>query len=469
MAGTREAGDAVDWDGETDVVVVGAGGAGLAAALTAATTGGGARVVLLEKDAGLACNSVIASGFLQAAGTRFQREAGVDDSPELMADDILGKNGGRSDRELTLALCRRAAEVVHWLADDVGVSIRFAPEAEWPGHSRPRMHGHPSASGLPIVAALRARIEALPAVRYADRAPGLGLVADDDGAVVGVVAGGPKGPRRIACGRVVLATGGFGADRRMLGEYIPDMADAPYIGARSNGGEGIRWGIAVGAAVGQMSGYQGFGYVVAESGARLHPGVMSGGGAMVNAAAERFEREDQGPSEMAAVVRRQSGSSAIAIWDGAIHETVAATNMMVESQQVGAVVRCPTVADLARRFDLDEHTLARTLAAYDRAVAVGRDPLGRQALPRRLLPPYFVARVTGALAHTQGGLRIDVRGRVLRPDGRPIPNLYAVGGTAAGLSGDTPDGYLPGNGLLTAYTLGRIAGEDAAASISGTG
>lgn len=455
----------MEWDRGADVVVVGGGGCGLMAAITAVTFARDVTVILLEKNSSVPPNSWIGGGMLQAAGTHFQRAAGVDDSPELMAEDILRKNHGKSDPELTLHLCRRSADVVHWFADDLGVPIEFAPETTWLGHSRPRMHAHPRRSGAPLVEALRERIARLPNLVYADHTPGRGLITDAQGAVVGVLASREGQVRRIEGRRVVLATGGFGASRDMLARSIPEMVDVPYLGSHSNTGEGIRWGMETGAAVEHITGYQGLGFAVPGTGTRLNPGLISAGGIMVNLAAERFEREDQGYSEWAAIVLRQPGGMAIAIWDEQIHRPIEWTSTMVASQRAGGIVRCPDLRELARHFGVDEERLTRTLMEYNRGVAEGRDRLGRELLTHQLVPTFYAAKVTGALAHTQGGLKIDFQGRVLRPDGSFIPNLYAGGGTAAGISGDTPDGYTSGNGLLTAYTLGRIVGEHIVVSL----
>jgi fumarate reductase flavoprotein subunit len=455
------------WDLHADVVVVGGGGAGLMVAIAAATFCGGVDVLLLEKDSRVAPNSAIGGGMLQAAGTRFQRAAGIADTPELMAEDILLKNRGQSEPALTLALCRRSAEVVHWFADDLGVPIELAPETHWLGHSRPRMHAHPRRSGAPLIDALRARSASLSKLTYSDGTPGCGLVTDEGGAVVGVLASHEGKSLRVCAERVVLVTGGFGANREMLSRYIPEVVDVPYLGTATNSGEGIQWGVEVGAAVEHMSGYQGLGFAVPGTGTRLNPGLVSAGGIMVNTAARRFEREDQGYSEWAGVLLRQPGRVAVAIWDEEIHRPIERTTTMVDSTRAGAIVMCRDIREVARHFKLDAGRLARTVTEYNRAVANGRDPLGRELLVHQLTPPFYAAWVTGALAHTQGGLRIDTFGRVLRGDGRPVPNLYAGGGTAAGLSGGTPDGYTSGNGLLVAYTLGRIIGEHVVGSLLG--
>jgi fumarate reductase flavoprotein subunit len=451
------------WHRPYDVAVVGAGACGLVAAATVAGLSARTSVLLLEKDARVRCNAQLAGGMIQAAGTRFQHAAAVhDDSPELMAEDILRKNHGRADPPLVIALCRQSADVVHWLADAVGVPIEFAPETHWIGHSRPRMHAHPTRSGAPLVEALRAHVRRLPNVTFLDPAPCLGIRADPHGRVTGVEVDYAARRAIIETPRVVLATGGFAAHRAMVARYIPEIADAPYIGSESNTGEGIAWGVALGAAVERMAAYQGLGFVVHGQGTRLNPGVVSAGGIMVDRTGRRFAREDQGYSEWAAIVLGQPGGVAVAIWDETIHERLRRTNTMVESERAGGIRRFESAAELARGFEMDPSVLARTLAEYEQSVADGHDRFGRTLLGHRLTPPLYAATVTGALAHTQGGLKIDIRGRVLRPDGTPITHLYAGGGTAAGISGDGADGYTSGNGLLMAFGLGRIIAESIA-------
>ena len=453
------------WDFETDIVVVGAGGCGTMAAILAATLAESANVILLEKDAHQTCSSSISSGLLQAAGTRYQQAAGIKDSPEIMAEDILRRNKNTSDPELTLAVCRKTAEVVHWFADYLGIEMELAPEVDWLGHSYPRMHSNPRRQGNVLVQALRDKASALPNVTYADKTPGQGLIPDDRGAVIGVLAGHPPNIQRIHCKRVVLAAGGFGANHEMLIRYIPEISDALYVGSSSHTGEALMWGEQLGAALEDMSGYQGHGTIISGYGTRITPGVIYDGGIVVDVNGRRFEREDQGYSEWAGIVLRQPEGIGIVIWDARIHRRIEFVESTIESTQAGAIDKFDNLENLAHRFGINPETLAHTVEDYNEGVRRGQDTLGRKLLTQPLSPPFYATKTTGALAHTQGGLKIDVHGRVLRKDHTPIPNLYAGGNSAAGLSGPDASGYSSGNGLLMAYTLGRIIGEHLAASL----
>lgn len=454
----------MDWDLETELVVVGAGGCGLMAAFVAAKLG--LDLVLLEKDARLGCNTDLASGSIAAWGTRFQEAAGIAGTPEQMAEDILRKNHGQADPAIVLELCRRSRDVVNLFVDDVGLELFLNTDAGRVGHSFLRMHNPKGKSGARITRALHEALTRFPNATFADRTPGAGLVTDASGAVIGVRAG-EHGEQKIGARKVILACDGFGANREMVRQYIPELADVECIGARGNTGDGIRWGLELGADAVHMHGHQGHGYVVPGYGTRIVPEVPLLGGVMINADGVRFDREDQGYSELAAVLLRQPGGVATMVFDQRIYDVALKNEHFRDSVEAGALKKADTLEGLAAAFKLDPARVRATFDEYDANARLGRDPLGRENFGQPLSPPYYGAQITGTLAHTQGGLRVDVHGRVLRTDGRVIPNLYAGGGTAAGVSGDGAAGYLSGNGLLTAFGFGLIAAEHAAAAIRG--
>jgi fumarate reductase flavoprotein subunit len=443
-------------DLSTDVVVVGGGACGLMAAYRAARHG--LEVVVLEKDRRLGCNAEIASGSLPAAGTRHQRTAGVEDSVDRMADDILAKNKGQADAAIVRMLCARSPEIIAIFEDELGVPLELNTDSSRFGFSALRLHNGPGRTGAPLIAALRRALESMANVTMADRTPGTGLIADDAGSVIGVEAG----TQRLGAGRVILACDGFGANAAMVARYIPEMAGVEGIGVQGNTGDAIRWGMALGAATAHMGSYQGHGLVCAGYGTRLVPEIPQLGAVIVNRAGLRFAREDQGYSEFAREVLAQPGGVAVAIFDQRMFDVVARLDHWRNTVASGAIKSAPTLAELAATFHLPWDALLESLAQCDGSRP---DPLRRAALPVPAVAPFHGARITGTLAHTQGGLVVDVHARVLRPDGTPIPNLYAGGGTAAGISGDSADGYLSGNGLLSAYGLGLIAGEHAAETL----
>jgi fumarate reductase flavoprotein subunit len=268
------------------------------------------------------------------------------------------------------------------------------------------------------------------------------------------------GSERIACRALVLACNGYGGNPNLVRRYIPPMANAIYFGHAGNQGDALRWGEALGAASADLSGYQGHGSVAHPHGVLITWALMMEGGVQVNAAGRRFSNEHLGYSEQAEAVLAQPGGIAIGIHDERLHALGMEFEDYRNAESLGAIRHAGSAGELAQLFNLPEADLSRTLAEIDdlaRNDAVDR--FGRAfASARRLRPPYCGVRVTGTLFHTQGGLVVDREARVLRADGSRLPNLFAGGGAARGLSGPEASGYLSGNGLLTAMSLGRAAG-----------
>ena len=441
-----------------DALIVGAGGTGLVVAAVLAAQAPLLNVVLLERDLDTPCNTAIASNFIPAAGTRFQRAAGIHDSPEQLFSDIARKNGHRVDPVLARAICMASADAVHFLVDVVGVELEFAPELTWLGHSVPRMHAHPERGGPPVLASLQRFVKVCPNVEILDKAVCTALIGDAQTGVSGAFARHAGADLRIDASGVVLACGGFGARPDRLAVHIPEMAGAPHIGSTKDLGDALDWGEALGAAVALLGAYQGRDCIFAD-GTRVTPPVLNQGGIAVNATGQRFVNELEDYSSLARVYRRQPGQHAYFIWDQRIQEQVAGVFVMRQAMARGGIVQAANARDLAQTLGLPAPALEQTLADWAALPAGQADPFGRHAPAQALAPPYFAARITGAVAHTQGGLVVDAGGRVLRPDGAPIKGLYAGGNAIAGLSGEGCAGYLSGNGLLVAYASGYLIGQ----------
>lgn len=448
---------------EVDVVVVGAGACGLVAALRAAQHG--ASVVVLEKLDRLAGNTTLSSGSIPGAGSRYQRAAGIEDSPQRMADDLRRIAGPQDTEELVNVLSERSAEVVEWLADYAGVSIRLITFYKHVGHSVARLHGPPTGRGSDLLADLARRATALEIpVLFSN--PVRRLISDDKGAIIGVEVGGERvEPYRVRAKAVILATNGYGANRSMLREYCPDIAAADYFGARGSEGEAVEWGRQLGAQLGNTAAYQAHASVAYPHGEPLTWSVAEKGGFFVNRAGQRFGNETLGYSGFGAAVMAQ-GNEAYVIYDARIRDFVAERQEPFRALvDLGVARDAPTIEELAGLRGLDAGGLAEALASFNRAArGEAPDPFGRQDFGLAPLePPYVITRINAGLFHTQGGLLVDRHARVLRGDGRAVPNLFAGGGAAAGVSGRAGGGgYVSGNGLLAATVLGYIAGETAA-------
>lgn len=454
--------DTGEWSIASDVVVVGGGGCGLSAALAAAM--GGAEVMVIEKQARPWSNTARSGGMIPAAGTRFQRAAGIEDRPEDFAADILHKNRHSSDPDLTMRLAQTSADLVEWLVDAVGVRLVLIDDFKYPGHTRFRMHAPPSRTGAELVADLRRAAMAHQEIILANDAPAVGLMVDSAGVVTGVLARQGGSIERIRAGATILACNGFAGNPAMVAHYCPEIAGALYFGGEGNTGEGILWGLELGADVAYMDAFQAHASVAVPHNILITYAVISAGGFQVNRAGQRFGNEAAGYSEHALAVLAQPNGVAWNIYDERIHNLGLEFADYREAVEAGAVRRGETLTELAEVLGIDAGGLAITLAEYHAAAGEPADRFGRR-VNTRFVPPFYGVKVSGALFHTQGGLRVDGDGRVLRPSGEPIPRLYAGGGAAMGISGNGAGGYLSGNGLLTALGLGMLAGRHAAMSM----
>ncbi len=454
------------FDESVPVVVVGGGACGMTAGLAAADAG--ADVLVLERDAKPFGSTGMSQGFICAAGTRLQRDAGIEDAPEIMLADIMAKTRGQTDPALARTIAYESGPTIDFLTETHGLPLRV--DSDWRGdfgHTRRRMHGTPHSDGEELLTLIRGAAEARGAMvmtgaRVSD------VYADDSGRVLGVGVDRPDGRREtIGCEALVLATCGFGGNHAMVRQFIPEMADSPYHGHEGNKGDGILWGMELGAATGDMGAFQGYGALAEPHGVLFNYNIIMEGGIQVNRLGERFSNELADISGQGPKVCAQPENTAFAVYDDRLHAWGSHLREYKQLIELGAIRSAPDAESLAALLRVPAEALARTL--HDVAeMAAGRmaDPWGRDFTKHQpLQAPYRAVRVKGALFHTQGGLEIDGQARVRRADGGLLPNLYAGGGAARSISGPGVWGYLPAAGLCMAVTLGRLAGQAAARQV----
>ena len=451
-------------DFTADVLIIGAGASGLTAALAAA--GQGAQVVVLERDASPSGSTSMSSGFVPAPDTRFQHAIGVtDDTAELFCSDLMTKSYGKSDARLARLAATTIGPAMEWLADAGNVEWHVLDDFLYPGHARHRMHAVPEKTG----AALEARLLAAAAeadIALVTEALAETLYVDATGQAVAVGATRPDGSVEvIGCKTLILSCNGYGGNADMVAEHIPQIAEGEYYGHPGNTGHAVSWGQALGAQLKHLSGYQGHGSLAHPHGILISWALMMQGAIQVNAEGTRFSNEMGGYSEQAVKVIAQPDGVAWNVFDQARYDfAVAGFPDFREAVEAGAIRSGATVAELADATGLPADALAKTMSDVQAlASGTGADPLGRDFTGVAPLEgPFYAVKVTGALFHTQGGLVIGDDARVLREDGTEFPNLFASGGAACGVSGPAVEGYLSGNGLLTAIAFGYLAGRHAA-------
>ena len=446
------------------VVIVGAGACGLTAALAARD--GGVDVLVLERDHAPRGSTAMSQGNIAAAGSKSQRDAGVEDSGEIFARDIMTLTHGETDAALARVFADASGSTIDWLVE--AHQIPLAIDLDWGtflGHSRPRIHATPTKTGTELMTCLIAAVTRAGADILTD-AHVTDVFAGADGTVRGVRVQRPDGAAEdIGCGALVLACCGFGANPEMIARHIPEMAEAKYHGHEGNRGEGIQWGIELGAATADMAAFQGLGALADPHAVLINYNIVLEGGIIVNTDGERFADESTDISGMGRRVSAQPGGIAWFIYDERLHGMVTKYVEYQEAQEVGAVRRADSLGELAAIAKLPTGALGGTVE-LSRALQAGNatDSLGRDftTSPPLAGPPWYAIRVCGALFHTQGGLVIDGDAQVQRNDGTALPNLFAGGGTARSVSGPGDWGYIPAAGLFTAVTQGRLAGTSAA-------
>ena len=450
--------EGVEFKISVPVVVIGAGACGMTAALTVADAG--VEVLVLERDSVPQGSTALSSGMIPACETYIQKAQGVEDTVDAMTADILSKAHNQTDADMVKVLCQESGPAINWLTETHGVELALVDGFLYPNHSYLRMHAPASRTGADLIGSMtqaveRAGVDVLTDSTVTD------LYADTTGHISGIRFTRPDGTiELLGCSALILACNGFGGNPEMVKRLIPDMADANYFGHTGNQGEAIQWGQALGAAMADLGSYQGHGSVAHPHGILISWALMMNGGIQVNIHGQRFSNEHQGYSEQGRRVIAQPESIAWNILDARLYKMGQGFEDFRQAVSAGALIKADTLSELGNKCGLPEDSLAATLSENSElSSGQGTDSFGRDFTSKPdLQPPYYAVKVTGSLFHTQGGLVVDANARVLRPDNSPLPNLYAGGGAARGISGPSDWGYLSGNGLLTAVALGRIAG-----------
>ena len=462
------------FDVSVPVLVVGGGACGAVAALAARAAG--AHVLLVEREHVPRGTTAMSQGLICAAGTQAQHAAGIEDGADAFYADIIAKTRGLTDRRLARTIADHAGPTLDWLVDhcDLPWELDTRFRAAY-GHSRMRVHGWPGHGGGDLVELLHARLQSQ-GVDVLTDARMTRIVVDDEttaavpgtggAAVTGVEIARPDGTtERIGCRALILAAGGFAANAAMVRRHMPEAAAARCNGHEGNQGDAIRLGAGIGAALADMGAYQGYGMLTDPQGISVPPGVLFEGGLMVNALGRRFVHETLDIAGMVLQVLAQPGGVAWVVFDARIEARCAHIPESRLLAELNAARRGDQAQALASAIGVDSAALKATL---DDALAAQQahrpDAIGRtwgDDLPPT--SPLRAFKVCGALYHTQGGLQVDDRARVLREDGRPLPGLFAGGGSARGVSGPSSWAYLPAMGLCAAVTLGALAGRHAAA------
>lgn len=500
-ADTGASGEAVTYD--ADVVVIGAGGAGMTAAIAAADAG--QKVIILESQAMVGGNSVRSTGGMNAAKTVYQDEnsfdqtAGVEktlktaqetyadnaaitalaqtvaeqwaayqanpegyfDSVELMELDTMIGGKGVNNPELVKTLCENTADAIDWL-DANGITLHNV--SSFGGASVKRIHrpvndeGKVVSVGSYVIPLMEKNCEER-GIEILLSTPANAILTDANGAAAGVSATDKNGnPVIVNAKSVVLATGGFGANLDMVVQYKPELAGFMTTNAAGILGQGIEMATAVGADTVDMDQIQIHPTVEANTASLITEGLRGDGAILVNANGERFVDEVGTRDVVSAAEIAQPGSFSWLIVDQAM---VDASSVIQGYITKGFTKTGATYEELAAAIEVDPATFAKTMETWNGYVEAKNDPdFGRTSFASPLNHgPYYAIKVTAGVHHTMGGVVINSATEVLKSDGTAIPGLFAAGEVTGGVHGAN---RLGGNAVADFVVFGRIAGQSAA-------
>ena len=496
---------AKDIEETVDVVVVGAGGAGMTAAITA--TDAGKKVIVVESQPIAGGNSVRSTGGMNAAKTpyqdknEFKEAAGVEktlataaekfadnetitalaatvksqwdayqanpqgyfDSVELMELDTLIGGKGKNNPELVKTLAENSAAAIEWLAS-IGAEVKNV--GAFGGASVKRIHRPVNADGK--VTAVGAYIVPILEKNLQDR--NVQFLFDTtaneiimkDGKAVGIKGTGKDGHKvTINAKSVVIATGGFGANAEMVEKYKPELKGFATTNAEGAQGQGIEMATAVGAATVDMDQIQIHPTVHIEEDGNAHlitEGLRGDGAILVNAEGKRFYDEVSTRDKVSAAIIAQPDKSAWLVVDQSMVDKSAVIAGYIKS---GYTVTGATYEELAKAMGVDEATFTSTMNTWNQAVEAKSDAeFGRTSFANPLTTaPYYAIKITPAVHHTMGGIVINPKAEVLNEKGEVISGLFAAGEVTGGVHGAN---RLGGNAVADFTVFGRIAGQSAA-------
>ena len=487
---------------DADVVVVGAGGAGMTAAITAAAEG--KNVVILESQSMVGGNSVRATGGMNAGKTVYQDEnefgesAGVEktlktaaekyadnetitalaktvseqwaayqanptgyfDSVELMELDTMIGGKGINDPELVETLCANSADAIDWL-DEHGITLHNV--SSFGGASVKRIHRPVNAEGKTVsvgsymIPLLQENCEKAGVKMMLDTTA-TEILTDANGAAVGVKATGASGETvTVNAKAVVLASGGFGANLDMVVKYKPELKGFMTTNAPGIQGQGIEMSQAIGAATVDMDQIQIHPTVEANTAALITEGLRGDGAILINEEGQRFIDEVGTRDVVSAAEIAQTGSYSWLVVDQAM---VDASSVIQGYIKKGYTVTGATYEELGKAMGVDAAAFAETMEKWNGYVEAKNDPdFGRTSFANPLnTAPYYAVKVTAGVHHTMGGLKINANTEVLNEKGEVIPGLFAAGEVTGGVHGAN---RLGGNAVADFTVFGRIAGAAA--------
>lgn len=440
-------------DTSCDIVIIGAGGAGLAAATEAASKG--AKTIVLEKMGIAGGNTNSATGGLNASETSVQKKLGIEDSNEQFFQDTMKGGHNKNNPELVHTMTEKSAETVDWL---ISLGADLSDVGKMAGSTNRRTHRPQggAAVGTHLVSVLEeAAKKAGAEIRYGSKVTD---VIEKNGKACGVTVSSHGSSYTVSAKAVIIATGGFGANPEMVVSYKSSLSGFGTTNHKGATGDAFAWIQKFGGELVQMDEIQTHPTVIPGNGTMITEAVRGNGAIIVNRDGKRFCPEMATRDVMSKAILEQDGKTAFLVFDQDVRASLKAIEGYVKS---GLLTQAESLAELAQKLGIPEAAFEKTMADYAEAQKSGNDPLGRKAseMPRPLTtPPFYAVEIGPAIHHTMGGIAISTEAQVLTSEGTPVPGLFAAGEVTGGIHGGN---RLGGNAVADICIFGKIAADSA--------
>lgn len=440
-------------DTSCDIVIIGAGGAGLSAATEAASKG--AKVIVLEKMGNAGGNTISATGGLNASETSIQKKLGIQDTNEQFFEDTMKGGHYKNNPELVRNMTEKSAETVDWL---ISIGADLTDVGKMAGSTNKRTHRPQggAAVGSNLIPALeKAALNSGAEIRYSNKV--LDII-EKDGRAAGVKVCAGSSEYTISAKAVIIATGGFGANPQMVVSYKPELEGFGTTNHKGATGDAFSWIKKFNAGLTQMEEIQTHPTVVPGNGTMITEAVRGNGAILVNRDGKRFCTEMATRDVMSKAILAQKGKTAFLVFDQDVRESLKAIETYIKN---GLITQGETTKELAEKLGIPADEFEKTMADYAQIQKSGNDPLGRKPseMPRPLAKaPFYAVEVGPAVHHTMGGITINTKAQVLDTDKNPVPGLYAAGEVTGGIHGAN---RLGGNAVADICIYGKIAADTA--------
>ncbi|MEC0090240.1 flavocytochrome c [Paenibacillus macquariensis] len=434
-----------------DIIIVGAGGAGMSAALEAKEKG--MNPVIFEKMPVAGGNTLKSSSGMNASETKFQKEQSIKDSNDVFYDETLKGGHGTNDKDMLRFFVDNSASAIDWL-DSIGIRLNNITITGGMNEKRTHRPEDGSAVGQYLVNGLLKNMQEQEIPLFVNAS--VTDITEKDGKVNGVkVVFNQTDERNIAADAIIVTTGGYGANMDLISEVRSDLKGYVTTNQEGSTGDGIRMIEKLGGTTVDMDQIQVHPTVQQDKSYLIGEAVRGEGAILVSSDGKRFTNELDTRDNVTAAINKLPENSAYLVFDSGVKARVKAIQ---QYEKMGFVIQANSIEDLAKEMGVPVDQLKTTLDTWNSAVKNKKDAeFGRTTGMDNDLSnaTYHAIKIAPGIHYTMGGVKINTNTEVLNKDGEPIPGLFAAGEVTGGLHGQNRIG---GNSVAEIIIFGRQAG-----------